>query len=246
MKLFAGLTAILACSALASAGPLLPTIIGHDFSYGAYNADGAIEYATHGLSPDTLIYTQNPDDHEVISYWPDWPSTPVYPVFDLSNTAFGGDFVLQVQFTGQDAPIGNFDVSLTGTGLNASGADLEIFGTIDFGSFTLSGLLWALELDDVSLYGYSDHDTYSLEGIGSIVGGLVADHYNLVGLPGAMRGDLDFINRPAGWLPPQYDPLANPMDELVRAAYSGETGLIPEPAAVSLLVVGLGALLRRR
>ena len=234
--------------------PLLPTIDSHDFNFGAYNQDGTFEYLTNGGAPDTLTYTWYSLDHEVTAYWPDWPDLPVYPVWDLGGMPnFGGDLVLNVQFTGQDAPYvgpgGTIDVSLIGTGANEApgAADLEIYGTIELGANTLSGLLWSLDLEDVSLYGYSDRDTYALEGVGTVVGGLVAEENSLIGTAGAMRGHLDFIDAIPGWMPPEYDPTdPNPMLDAVRAAYSGETGVIPEPASLGLLVAGLSVLLRRR
>ena len=152
--MYRGLIFPIALAAFASTtlgAPLIPTIVGHDFNFGAYNGDGTIEYATNALQPDTLVYTQHDGDHEVTAYWPAWPDPPVYPVWDLNGMPnFGGDLVLAAQFTGQDAPYvgpgGVIDVSLTGTGLNP-GADLEIYGTIEIGPLTLSGLLWALDLE---------------------------------------------------------------------------------------------------
>ncbi len=244
---------VLAFSAATLAAPIIPTITGHDLNFGAYNADGTVEYATNGLDPDTLTYTSSDLDHEVTAYWPAWPSQPVYPVWSLAGMPFfGGDLVLSVTFLGQDAPYqgpgGTLDVSLIGTGANTAPgqADLEVYGSIVTATGTYNGLLWAIDLEDVSLYGYSDSDAYVLEGIGTIVGGSIAEFEGLVGQSGAMRGDLDFIDRPQGWLVPQYDPMLEPIDESVRAAYSGETGLVPEPASIGLLLVGAAALLRRR
>lgn len=239
-------------SAAALAAPLTPTINGHDFGFGAYNADQAVEYATNGTAADTLMFTSSSLDHEVTAYWPNWPSQPALPVWDLLGVPnFGGDFVVGVEFTGQDAPYsgpgGKIDVSLTGTGVpvRPGGYDLEIWGTVVLDPNTvLNGLLWAIDLDDVSLYGFSDDDTYVLEGIGTIVNGGVAEHFNLIGQAGAMRGHLDFVDRPIGWIMPEYDPKTD-VDFDVRAAYSGETGRVPEPASMGLALLALATIRRR-
>lgn len=241
---------VFALSASATAAPLIPPIDMTDFAFGAFNQDESIEYRTNGSAADTLTFTRNGADHEVSAFWPNWPAPPMLPVWDLNTTpGFGGDLVLGVQFTGQDAPIGALDVSLIGTGFHETSAtaDLEIWGAIVVdANTTLSGLLWAINLDQVSLYGYSDSTAYVLEGLGTVVGGAVPTYYNLaVGSPAAMRGDLDFIDRPAGWLPPLYDPLATGPEFSVRADYSGETGLVPEPAAMGLLLGGLLVFRRR-
>jgi hypothetical protein len=245
------ITAVFAIAASTTAAPLIPPITMKDFAFGAFNADNTIEYRTNGGAADTLTFTRNAADHEVSAFWPDWPAPPMLPVLDLNTTpGFGGDLVLGAQFTGQDAPIGSLDVSLTGTGFHVAqaAADLEIWGTIIIDSnTTLSGLLWAIDLDQVSLYGHSNSMAYVLEGLGSIVGGEVPTYYDLpIGSPAAMRGDLDFIDRPAGWMPALYAPLAAGPDLSVRADYSGETGLVPEPAALGVFLGGLLTLRRRR
>ncbi|MCH8274256.1 MAG: PEP-CTERM sorting domain-containing protein [Armatimonadetes bacterium] len=242
------LGSVLGSAALAA--PLTPNIFGHDFNFGAFNSKGPFEYMTNGVAPDTLTYTMSSLDTEVTAYWPFWPAPPVFPVLNLGGV-FGGDFELYVEFSGQDAPYvgpgGTLDVSLTGTGANAGGPDLMIWGSIP--GAAPPGLLWALELDVVSLYGYSNFDAYVLEGAGTIVGGLIAERNNLIGEPGVMRGHLDFLDRPAGWIPPLYDTTEDVQLQL-RAAYSGETGWgvpVPEPATLLALVVGgLGLLARRR
>lgn len=245
--------AALGVSSVALAGPLLPNILGNNFTFDGYNNGGAappFEYQTNGTQPDTLIYQRNIGDHEVLAYHPNWPAPPPYPIWDEVGGVgtFGGDFVLAVQFTGQDGPIGSLDVSLTGTGLNTApgAADLMIYGTLVVGANTWQGLLWALDLTNVVLYGRSNNpeDTYIVEGVGTIVGGLVAEANSLIGTPGAMRGHLSFQAPPDGWLPPLYDPLSASPVTAVRAGYAGDTGAIPEPA--SLILIGLGALLVRR
>lgn len=238
----------------ASAAPIYPTIGGHDFNFGGYNSDPTFEYMTNGVQPDTLTYTPNGPgyDHEVTAYWPNWPAQPVLPVWDLGGLPnFGGDLILGMMFTGQDAPYsgpgGVIDVSLTGHGFKVgqASADLEIWGTIYLNqNVTFQGLLWAMDIEKASLYGYSNQATYVVEGVGAIVGGAVPTYFELIGQQGAVRGHLDFVDRPIGWIPPLYDPLMD-VDHRVRAGYSGETGWVPEPATLSLLLAGL-ALLRRR
>jgi hypothetical protein len=250
MRSTALLAALLLASAAASAAPLTPAITGYDFNFGAYNTE-AWEYRTNGDQPDTLVYDSFPGDHEVTAFWPSWPNPPVYPVWNQADGGFGGDFALSVQFPRQDAPYvgpgGTVDVSLVGTGGNTDpGApDLEIFGTISIGPTRFSGLLWALDLSTVSLYGYSNHDSYVLEGVGTIVGGFIAEQYQLIGKAGAMRGNLDFPDRPAGWMPPLYSPSDETQVEALRAAYSGETGA-PEPASCLLLAAAMLVLRPRR
>jgi len=240
------LAALVLCAVTTSvfAAPLTPTITGFDFNFGAYNVDGPPEWSTNGLAPDTLDFVPSPVHTEVTAFWPVWPAPPVFPVFN-GGGAFGGDFELHVMFTGQDAPYvgpgGVIDVSLTGTGSIAGGPDLIIMGAIPAMGIPF-GPLWMLDLEDVSLYGYSGFDAYVLEGAGTIVGGFIAQQFNLIGQSGVMRGNLDFIDAPAGWIPPLYDPLMDPIQERYRAAYSGETGKgypVPEPGA--MIVLGLGA-----
>ncbi len=243
------LTAVLLGGGVVSmtlAAPLIPTINGHDFAFGAYNGTPEMEeYATNGAAADTLTFTADPTDSEVVAYWPAWPEPPVEPVF--GEVGFGGDFVLDVDFISEDAPyigpVGTLDVSLVGTGGNDAGPDLMIYGTI--GAMGTPELLWAIELVDVALYGYADAPAYKLDGVGVIVGGTVAERNNLIGLPGAMRGDLDFFGAPDGWVPSLYDP-ATDVDYQIHAAYSGETGVAPEPASLLCLALGAFALIIRR
>jgi hypothetical protein len=225
----------------ALAGPLFPTVIGHDFAFGGYNTDPTIEYSTNGVAPDTLRYTRNVTDHEVVSYWPNWPAGPARPVTDLLGE-FGGDLVLSVDFGAQDAPYvgpnGTVDVSLIGTGT------IEIWGRTSYLNQTYENLLWKVAFDHVSLYGTSNSMSYVVEGLGTIVDGTVATAFGLLNQRGALRSHLDFVSKPAGWLTPLYDP-TSPLNAAVRAAISGETGWLPEPASLGLLAVA-AAFLRRR
>jgi hypothetical protein len=241
MKAITTVSALALLAATASAAPLYPTIAGYDFAIGSYNLQ-LPEFLTNGIAPDTLTYSPGAE-HEVTTFWPNWPMPPGYPVMDLGG-AFGADFELSVKFTGQDAVSGSGpSVSLTGSGANTTGADLVIRGTIP-GSLYASGSLWELELDTVSLYGNAGGSNYVVEGLGTIVGGTVALQDGLIGQRGALRGHLDFIGTPAGWVPSLYDP-TSAVDYTIRAAFSGETGLVPEPAALGLAILGVG-LFRRR
>ncbi len=247
MKGTAVFSALAAMSVAAVGAPLFPTIVGHDINFGAYNdPEGIAEWSTNGLAPDTLTYILSELHHEATAYWPAWPSPPVFPIFGAGGV-FGGDLGMQVMFTGQDAPYvgpgGTIDVSLTGTGASP-GPDLVIFGSIGAPGPVM--LLWALELEQVSLYGFSGRNAYVLEGLGTIVGGEIAQRNNLIGRPGGMRGHLDFKHQPPGWIPALYHPLQDQRDARFRAGYSGETGLVPEPGTLAALFAGLGVLAARR
>lgn len=267
MKRVLMVAGVFAVATLANAAPLTPTILRHDINFGAFNGPlGPAEYRTNGALPDTLIYTAKStdpdgrvDQQEVTGWWPTWPLAPVFPIFNESAVPggpppiFGGDFRLAVQFTGQDAPFVNpggvsLDVSLTGTGLNP-GPDLVITGsTVDpLSGGILSGVLWAIDLEHVSMYGYSAWPSLVLEGAGTIVGGLIADRFQLIGQPGVMRGNVDLAAGPMGFIP-LYHPSID-VDQQGRFGYSGETGVgfaVPEPTAAALLLIGFGLMLRRR
>ncbi|MBN2447428.1 MAG: PEP-CTERM sorting domain-containing protein [Phycisphaerae bacterium] len=260
MVRIATVIAAAALSVCASAEPIMPEILAHDFNYGAYNTNSGIaEYLTNGNQPDTLTYHATggtTTDQEVTAYWPTWPTPPVFPVLDLSQTMFGGDFGLSVQFDGQDAPYTNpggdaIDVSLTGTGATPAGqSDLVIYGTIMTAAGPMaSGLLWSLDLQDVVLYGRAGQNSYVVEGFGMILDCEVAEAFGLVGQYGSFRGHLEFgPDAFATWIGPEYDPMQATSIDSVRASLSGETGwtaVIPEPTALALLGIGF-ALIRRR
>jgi hypothetical protein len=236
------LAGLMFVSGVAFGAPLIPTITSNDFNFGAFNQSGTVEYQTYGNEYDVLYYEYASLDQEVTAYWPDWPNNPVCPVYDVTGQNFGGDFGMEADFTGQDAQFGGFDVSLTGTW-----GFVAIYGTVTVNQVTYSGQLWNLALDKVSLYGYSAHNSYVLEGTGTIIGGYIAQANDLIGTPGAMRGHLDFQGPQVSWIPSLYDPLdpAPPL-ESIRAAYSGETGAVPEPATLLLLGTGLATLFVRR
>lgn len=245
-----GLMAAVTASA-AVAAPHFPTITQHKFKFDALNDDEFVAYATNGTAPDTLTYIRQIGDHESISYRPDGEDGEIFPIWDevLGPPVFGGDFYMAVQFVDQDAPFGDLDVSLIGTGANTEpgAADLEIYGTLDLGGGRgelLQGLLWAVDLESVSLFGISDNEAYGVDGIGTVVGGLLAELVGVVGEVGAVRGQLDFVGAPAGWITPFY----NPTDDValeVAGNYSGDTGVVPEPASLMLVLLSVGCWRRR-
>lgn len=237
--------------ASASAAPMTPTILAHDWAVGAFNADGTAEYSTNGIAPDTLTYTRSAANGEVVGYWPAWPAPAAFPVLDLAGF-FGGDFAMSVLFDAQDAPYvgapSTLDVSLTGTGANELGNDLELWGRVSAGGAPPAGLMWGMEIERVSLYGYSDWNSYIFEAAGTITGGSLAQLFGVVGFTGVVRGSIDFVERPAGLFRPEYDP-SDDINLDVRAGFSGEVGegvVIPEPMTAGMLLLAAAALARRR
>lgn len=227
---------------LASAAPIHPTISGYDFAVIGRNAL-PYEYVTNLGGPDLLSFTPT-GEREVVSLSPSYPNGVPLAVMNMPGNMFGGDFELNVMFTAFDNTSG-LPVDLIGTGANPQGGDLRIYGSIpDLG--LANALLWEIDLTNVVLYGANAGSrSYVLEGVGPITGGLVAVMNGLIGQQGALRGHLDFTNNlPTGWIPAGYSPdmLAN---FSLRASFSGETGLVPEPAALLTLLVGVG-LMRRR
>ncbi|MBK8915841.1 MAG: hypothetical protein IPM64_14825 [Phycisphaerales bacterium] len=241
----------------ANAAPMVPNILAHDWAVGAFNADGTAEYSTNGVAPDTLTYTRSTANGEVVGYWPTWPSPAAFPVLDLAGF-FGGDFAMSVLFDAQDAPYvgtpSTLDVSLTGTGANELGNDLELWGRVSAGGAPPAGLMWGMEIERVSLYGYSHWDALIFEAVGTITGGSLADLFGVTGFTGVVRGSIDFLfgDSAGGIIPNFFRPEYDPSDDIlvdVRAGFSGEVGegvVIPEPMTAGMLLLAAAALARRR
>ena len=239
MTRIVGLITLGLFASIASSAPLYPTITGYDFAIGAHNL--SIPEYTTAQPGDQLVFDAL-GEPEVTTFTQNWPNPPVQPVF--LGSQFGGDFMLNVRFTGQDAVAGGPSVSLLGTGAGSGGNDLQIFGAI--GGSGSPSVLWQLQLTTVVLYGNAGGSSYVMEGLGTITGGTVATQNGLIGQPGALRGHLDFQAPPPGWMPAGYNPGTNQVSYTLRAAFSGETGLsIPEPASFLLAFLGVGALRRR-
>ncbi len=243
VKAFVSLIGVLASAAGASAAPILPMFEGHVFDFGAWNSDMTAEYRTNGSGADTIQFTSNPmSDREVTTYretGPDGNPTPIFSTHGFFN--FGGDFVLNLALDGEDAsPGGEFDVSLTGSSIANDLNQLTISGVLGFG---FSGELWVLDIDQVSLYGNSNSNTFVLEAAGTISSSLISDAAGITGELGAVRG---FLELDTALFAPNYDPLAPGSDTMVDATYSGQTGLLPEPGTLGFLLCGLLGLLIRR
>ncbi len=223
------------------AAPIFPTILDHDFGFLASGT-----YSTNGAAPDTLIIPLNNPQvppNEVFTYTsPVVPKGPTVPVWDLTGLNFGGDLYLNLVFDGADGPFVDpitnkkIDVSLTGRGNNAQGADLEIWGTINTGTWSVSGLLLAMEIESASLYGYAYQRGYIVEAVGMIVSSVIPALADLQGTVGAVTGSIFYPVFPS-----QYHP-SEPWQMVSQLTYSGEAGAaVPEPA--TCLVVFLGGLL---
>lgn len=248
-----------ASSALAA--PMFPVIVDHDFSFlggRALNAPDTIPYYSwNGVEPDTLIipkgsYDDGVAENEVFAYTsPVIPKGPSFPVFEMAPDGFfGGDLYLDIQFTASDYAGGDLDVSLVGTGNNDQGNDLEIWGTVSLSADpndTYTGLLFAMEIEQASLYGMQFGQNYTVEAVGTITTSLLPGMN--VGDPGAVTGSMFNPSIPL-FLPTGYDPVsqdyASNVD--VEIAYSGEAGSqVPEPATLAVITLGgLVACIRRR
>ncbi len=241
--------------------PLFPEILDHDFSFlggRASNEPTHIPYYSwNGANADTLtIPLGAPDDgiweNEVFAYTsPVIPKGPSYPIFEMDpDGAFGGDLYLDLRFTASDYGGGDvdgqeIDVSLTGTGNNDQGNDLEIWGQVTLPGGTYSGLLLAMEITEASLYGYALGQNYSVEAIGTITYSEIPGVG--VGDPGAVTGamfnPLIPLFLPSGYDPVQFDSFVD-----VEVSYSGEAGSqIPEPSTLAVAAFGgLAVFFRRR
>ncbi len=251
---------------VASAAPLFVQLgSGPHFNVGAWNQTGPTpwdingkEWDTFGPNPDRLQFSHEqvgpqggPGDHEVTAFWGDWWNTTPIPVFG-SDGGFGGDFFLDLAWFGQDAPYvggpSTIDVSLNGAGIPGAPA-LEIWGRLGAPTAPMQ-LLWAQNVYVASLYGYSSGASFTMEGLGTVVGGALAG--NAIGHQGGFRGSIDFWE-PASvlsaWIPPMYNPVGGGgVPPLQRwANFSGEVGrAVPEPGSMIALGAGLAALLARR
>ncbi|MHC4718188.1 MAG: PEP-CTERM sorting domain-containing protein [Planctomycetota bacterium] len=246
-SVFGALALLAVCATAAYGAPIVPTIDGPDIGFSA-----EMRYETRGKLPDILT-TKDTSGQELLNkdeagtYWPNYPAlTPAIPLWyeEGGTRYYAADVRLAVEFTGSDtvAAPGFPSVSLTGTGAGVNASDLEIWGTtIMPGAPASNVLLWAVDLDDVSMYGYADDDTFVLEGIGTVVDGTLAVEKGVVGRTGVIRGHIDL----SGTIGPDYDPIASDLYEEGAATYSAETG-VPEPASLALLAAGGLVVLRRK
>lgn len=241
-RFLAGLMGLSAAAAYAA--PITPRITGHDFNFGGWETANVPFYDSRGGNPDWLTLNTDSTDREVTAYWDVWP-VGGFPraVFNAAGQ-FGGDISLALEFGGHDETNNPLTVSLIGSGRNA-GADLVLSGAIpDLG--IVYGPLLSIDISNASLYGYGGNSSFVLEGLGTIVqaNALLPGGAALVGQQGAMRGNIDFLSMA---LPTGYDPLVRLTgQESDGGGYSGEAGLVPEPASLAALLTGAALVLRRR
>jgi hypothetical protein len=234
---------------VAWADPMFPVIVNHDFSF----LGSPATYSYNGESADTLLIPlDDPNDRlagEVFAYTsPVTPKGSSTPIYDINPPdGFGGDLYLNLAFSRSDGTFVNgstgqeIDVNLVGTGNNAAGWDLEIWGRLDENG--IPGLLLAMEIDQAVLYGYSGGTSYIVEAIGTIQDSIIPELARRIGQSGAVTGSLFFEE-----IPDLIDPLTAPAsDDPIEVAYSGEAGEgIPEPATMLLAAFGGLALFFRR
>lgn len=243
----AGVVLTLAASA-AWAAPLVPRITSHDFNFGASETANVPFYDPRGGDADELTLVADELDREVTAFWEIWPvgGFPL-PIFNAAGL-FGGDLALALKFDGQDATANPLDVSLTGSGRN-EGADLVISGAIPAAGIAYGPLL-AIDISAASLYGYGGTSSFVLETAGLITymnPQLPGYNPGFIGSAAVSRGNIDFQELV---LPSGYDPRERYMDVFADGGgYSGEAGpgfAVPEPASLVTLLLGLGAVARRR
>lgn len=271
MKKIALISIAVSAASLSSAAPLFVQLAdGPHFNVGAWNQTGAtpwggapgsgfegIEWATAGVAPDRLFFTPSGNaqdsDNEVTAFWPNWWNNAPTAIFGADGN-FGGDFVLNLAWFNQDAPYvggpSTIDVSLNGFGVSEEGgpAPLQIWGRVGSSTAPMQ-LLWAQTVDVASLYGYSANSSFVMEGLGTVVAGVLAQP--VLGKTGGFRGYVDFwanANQPSAWMPPLYNPIGNanvPGTRFVN--FSGEVGtVVPEPGTMLALGAGLAAIAARR
>jgi len=227
----------------ATAAPLVPQIISHDFSFGASEPASVPFYDPRGLDADHVTLLPDQNDREVTAFWEIWPvgGTPL-PIFNALGQ-FGGDLEMYLQFDDEDAMPPHLEVSLTGSG-RQEGADIRVWGAIPDLAIPFS-LLIAIDVNAASLYGFGGESSFVLETLGTIVevNPLLPGAGDLVGEPAASRGNIDFL---ALALPAGYHPLEFGELRADGGGYSGEVGRTPEPASVITLLLGALLSLRRR
>lgn len=229
-------------ASLAQAGPLTPRITSHDFNFGASEPIDAPFYDPRGDGADFLTLNASEADREVTAFWEVWPGGVPLAVENALGD-FGGDLEMYLEFDAQDATP-SLDVSLTGQGRNA-GADIIVWGAIPDAGISF-GMLLAIDVTDASLYGFGGNSSFVLETIGTLTfinPNLPGAASLAIGDPAATRGNIDFLSLA---LPSGYDPLQSGNLVADGGGYSGELGVIPEPASLLMLLAGTALWLRRR
>lgn len=256
-RFFASVVALGLVTSVASATPITPSIDAHLITFNT-----AVTYDANGAGVDYLTATSSDaNGGEATTYYSQWP-VPVSPealyYSTVAGSAFGAEVDLAVQFTSStqdpaDAPFPTF--SIAGTGSNA-GADFTVTGRMD----TIPGgeniALWEVDLSYVTISGYAGFGNYLFEGLGTVLGGFLADEAGVIGSQAVIRG---YVTMPSMPFAPGYSPSdvlgGNQVHQGFYAAQSGlgevPEGIVPEPSSVLLMLfggaaVGLAALRRRR